>query len=418
MSEGGQSFDEDQQLVLSDRLVRVRTAGADDCVANATLELPLEVNDAGWKLLDLFREPTTPRRAAEDAGLGAEELPRFFDLLQRFVAKALLVPIDEERYLTETGLELSNSARPAYFTLPSRGFLGASTEPGPADFQFVGVPFDFASTRTGAAEGAAAMRSFSETLPCHFDPRSGDFLGMLDLSNGRRLLAGASLRDRGNACLDSCYGFEEVFDSISRTARHVTTLEGLPVFLGGDHSITEPIVRGLVERGPLFLVHFDAHSDLGGYFTGAPHHHGNVMRRLLGIDGVQGMLQLGVRDFEAPWSAPPEKVRQIGAEQLADMSADEILAFVPDDVACYVTFDIDVLDPAYAPATGTPIPGGLDLKLTIAILAALGRSRQICGVDVVELAPNHGNPRLTGASVTRVMLNFLDAIHHRTAGSR
>jgi len=413
MTDGKPSFDEAAPLVLSKRLVRLTKPGVGDCVANATLELPIEINFEGWKILDLFREPTSPRRAARNAGFGSEELPVFYDFIRRFVSKALLVPIDEERYLSEVGLTLMKTDGKELLSPTSTGFLGASGGSGPADFQFIGVPFDFTSTRTGSAEGAASLRLFSESLPCHVDPRGGDFLGLRDLSNGRNLLSGAWLKDRGDATLDNCFGFEEVFETISETVRHVMELEGLPVFFGGDHSITEPIVRELVARGPLYLVHLDAHSDLGDYFVGTPHHHGNVMQRLLRIEGVRGMLQLGVRDLEIPWSRPPSNVRQIGAEQLSELTPSDVLALVPDDVPCYVSFDIDVLDPAYAPGTGTPIPGGLDVKEITGILTAFGRSRTICGTDIVELAPQHGNPALTNASVVRVLLNFLDAVHQK-----
>jgi len=407
------SLDPDQPLTISGRLVAV--PGSPDSVANASLDLPLSVNDEGRKVLALFSGTATPREAAAAAGLDAEEQPIFFEMVEELHRAAALVPPDEDRFLRERGRAL-RSAGQKLFTPPSLGIFAAhpaGTAPGPADFRFVGVPFDLASTRTGSAAGPMALRTMSNMLPCHRAPETGRCLGLLDLADGETKLAGALLEDHGDAVLRHCYSLREVFDAIAEVARHVIDRPGVPVFVGGDHSITGPIVRELAAQTPLFVVHLDAHNDLADHFEGDPHHHGNVMEALRRHPGVEGLLQLGVRGVTAPWWTPPDGVRIIGADQLDSLEPDRVLEQVPEELPCYVTLDIDVLDPAYAPATGTPVPGGLSLARAVKLLAALGTARDVVGIDVVEFAPEHGNEVITHSSVARMLLALLDVVHRR-----
>src|SRR5690606_8329716 len=128
---------------------------------------------------------------------------------------------------------------------------------------------------------------------------------------------------------------------------------------------------------------------------------------------VRGILQIGVRDLAPPWWRSPDRVRQIGARELAWLTAAEVVARVPEGIPCYLTVDIDVVDPAEAPGTGCPVPGGPRLDRVVEIVEELIAARPVIGVDLVELAP-HLDPRgLTTAAAAHLLLRMLDALRRR-----
>jgi len=169
-----------------------------------------------------------------------------------------------------------------------------------------------------------------------------------------------------------------------------------PIFLGGEHSITPPIVRAAAKRYKnLSVLQFDAHADLRDEFTGGKYSHASAMRRVLEITPY--LTQVGVRSYSA------EELREC-PEQIANLitvpmleteiglrkAIEKILDRLTDTV--YVTFDIDAFDPAMAPATGTPEPGGMTWRQAITILYEISRTKNVIGADVVETSPfQNGN---------------------------
>ena len=169
-----------------------------------------------------------------------------------------------------------------------------------------------------------------------------------------------------------------------------------PIFLGGEHSITRPIVQAAAERYKnLSVLQFDAHADLRDEFTGGKYSHASAMRRVLEITPY--LTQVGVRSYSA------EELREC-PEQIADLitvpmleteeglkkAIERILGRLTDTV--YITFDIDAFDPAIAPATGTPEPGGMTWRQATTILYEVSRAKHVIGADVVETAPfQNGN---------------------------
>jgi agmatinase len=170
-----------------------------------------------------------------------------------------------------------------------------------------------------------------------------------------------------------------------------------PFLVGGDHAITLPVLRALARaHGPLAVVHVDAHLDTSGPETwGEPFHHGTPFRHAIaeGLVAKGALFQVGIR---GPWTSAEEDAptrghggRVYSAESVAEWGAeavgDEIRRALEGRLT-YVSFDVDALDPAFAPGTGTPVPGGLTTREAFALLRALGGT-PIAGMDVVEVAP-------------------------------
>ncbi|MDR1384494.1 MAG: agmatinase [Planctomycetaceae bacterium] len=169
-----------------------------------------------------------------------------------------------------------------------------------------------------------------------------------------------------------------------------------PIVLGGEHSITPPIVRAAAEVYPnLSVLQFDAHSDLRDEFTGGKYSHASAMRRVLEITPF--LTQVGIRSYSAvELRECPSQINKritvpmLETEEGLRKAVQKILDSLTDTV--YITFDIDAFDPAYAPATGTPEPGGMTWRQATAILYEVSLAKKVIGADVVEVAPyQNGN---------------------------
>jgi agmatinase len=403
--------DPDRPLVLSRRLVRTRGEGA---ACHVLLGSRVEITERGWDFLESFRKPASPEEVLTRLGVDGQARVEYEREIARFVVAGVLVPPDEEEYLYRHGQTLAEPYRPTIYRSDAP-FLGSERTDGPADFRVVGVPLGQASGSPGAARGARAIREASAALPAHHDPRTGAFLGLFDHAAGRLLLEGARIADQGDIYLERWGAPSESYRSIHDAATEVlATGTGLPVFLGGDHSITEPLVRAVAARkGLLHVVHVDAHTDMSAARDGVPHHHGNVMEVVRHLPSVTGILQIGVRDLGPPWWRAPKNTVTLSTEEARRMPAAEIVRLVPPEAACYVTIDIDVLDPGEAPGTLVPVPGGLRLVELVPILTALGRAREIAAVDLAEVAPDLDRSNLTAKCAVRLLLALMDAVHRR-----
>ena len=182
-------------------------------------------------------------------------------------------------------------------------------------------------------------------------------------------------------------------DQIAAAAREAAGSGKLLVGLGGEHTVSVGFGRGLLEAvgGPLTIVQIDAHSDLRDSYEGTPYSHACIARRLLELDGIDQVLQLGIRSVcteEVQFVREnPQRARVWYAEQVHD---GRWLAEFVQRVRgrrVYLTIDVDGLDPAIVPATGTPEPDGLTWSETLQILRTLADNASIVGMDCVELAP-------------------------------
>jgi agmatinase len=200
-------------------------------------------------------------------------------------------------------------------------------------------------------------------------------------------------------------------ERIERVAREIVSGGKFLVALGGEHSVSAPLVRAVRGKNPgLGVLQLDAHADLRDSFEGSPHNHACVMRRVID-DGVP-LAQVGVRSLTGEERA---LIRELGictvfapeaVGEPVESWIGRVLSALPEDV--YVTVDLDAFDPAVMPATGTPEPGGLDWYRALAVLREVARRKRIVGFDVVELAPIPGNvaPDFLAAKLTYRLLGY------------
>ncbi len=247
----------------------------------------------------------------------------------------------------------------------------------------VGIPTDVAVTnRPGARFGPRAVRSMERIGPYHHVHRSVPF-------SERRV------RDIGDVPFRSRFDQEMVVDDIETRFRTLAKAGVRPLSVGGDHSVTYPVLKALGADRPLACVHIDAHCDTSGEFDGSKFHHGGPFR-LAVLDGVldpERTIQIGIRgNAEFLWEFSYESgMTVVHIEDFQAMGVDAVIEKarqVVGDGPVYVSFDVDGLDPVFAPGTGTPEVGGLTVREAQALLQGLA-GLDVIGGDVVEIAPQY-----------------------------
>ena len=184
---------------------------------------------------------------------------------------------------------------------------------------------------------------------------------------------------------------EEEFDRIYQTVKRESYFQTdkFPIFLGGEHSITPPIVRAAVEcYDTISVLQFDAHADLRDTYTGGKFSHASAMRRVLEI--TPNLVQVGIRSFsEEEYRDCPQQIADLITPRLLRLDMERCIEKILNTLTerVYITIDIDVFDPAFAPGTGTPEPGGLDWFQVTDILCRVCKAKNVIGADVVEVSP-------------------------------
>ena len=198
---------------------------------------------------------------------------------------------------------------------------------------------------------------------------------------------------------------EAMRGAIEAEVRQLAAARVAPMIVGGDHSITLPVLRALAKvNGALAVVHFDAHFDLSGpEIWGDAFHHGTPMRHAIdeGLVEPGQLYQIGVRGPRG--SATDDLIARTqghavySADHVAEHGAKRVAAELRERIAkrpVYITFDVDAIDPAFAPGTGTPVPGGITSREALALVRGLA-GLEICGGDVVEVCPALDHADLT-----------------------
>jgi agmatinase len=265
------------------------------------------------------------------------------------------------------------------------------------DVALIGVPMDLGVTnRPGARFGPRAVRQVE---------RIGPYNHALEVTPQAELRSA----DVGDAPMRSRYSLDSCIEDIFAFFERIKAAGVRPLAVGGDHSITYPILKALGAGAPVGLVHFDAHCDTGGVLDGAKFHHGGPFRQavLAGVLDPERTIQIGIRGAaEYLWEFSYRSgMRVLHIEDVERLGVDGVVAAAREVIGekpAYVSFDVDGLDPAFAPGTGTPEAGGLTPREAQAILHGL-KGMNIIGGDVVEVAPQY-DPTTNTAMVAAQML--------------
>ncbi|NKC13262.1 MAG: agmatinase [Gammaproteobacteria bacterium] len=304
--------------------------------------------------------------------------------------------------------------QPRYTGIPTFMRVPHTPELEGLDIALIGVPFDGGVTnRTGARHGPREIRNQS-SLMRRINQATG--ICPYDLVN---------VADIGDAIVSSPFNLEASLDEIETFFDRVHGAGVVPLSAGGDHSVTLPIMRAIGRDRPVGMVHFDAHCDTGDDYLGSKFHHGAPFRRAveIGVLDPERTVQIGIRggvNDAGIWQFSHDSgMRVIYMDELYSIgikaAVDEARRIVGSGPV-YVSFDVDGLDPVYAPGTGTPEIGGFTSHEAQMMLRGL-QGLNLIGGDVVEVAPpfdQSGYTALTGATMMFEILCVLaDAVARR-----
>lgn len=275
------------------------------------------------------------------------------------------------------------------------GFLGCESSFEQADTVLFGAPFDGTVTfRAGSRFAPAQMRLDSRGLETYSPYQQAD-------------LCDCRVHDLGD--LDLPFGStEKALSQIRETVQGIVAAGKRPFMVGGEHLVTLPAVESLfLKYNDLCVLHFDAHTDLRDEYLGEKLSHANVVRRCWDLLGDGRVFSLGIRSGtreEFDWAAQGH----VSLWKFDLTRLDSALAAIGGR-PCYVTVDLDVLDPAVLPGTGTPEPGGVTFKELLDALCML-RRLHIVGADVVELAPHYDASGASTAAACKTVRELLLAM--------
>jgi guanidinopropionase len=309
-------------------------------------------------------------------------------------------------------------ARPRYAGIPTFFRTPAGESLDDADIGLIGVPFDGGVTnRSGTRHGPRAVREQSSLLRRYSS------------ATGARPFETARVRDLGDCWIEQPYELEGALDEIAAFYAGVVAAGVVPLSVGGDHSISFPILRAAGASRPVGMVHIDAHCDTGDDYLGSRFHHGAPFRRAVeaGVLDPRRTVQIGIRgtvnDPEQWGFSLGSGMRVLPMDEFHDkgwrFAAAEARRVIGDGPA-YLSFDIDSLDPSQAPGTGTPEAGGITALEALRLLREL-RGLDFVGGDLVEVSPPFdvgGITAFNGASVLFEILCLLAEARERRSEIR
>ncbi|MBM86293.1 MAG: agmatinase [Rhodospirillaceae bacterium] len=282
------------------------------------------------------------------------------------------------------------------------------------DIALIGVPFDGGLTnRPGARHGPREVRNLSS---------------MMRLANSSNRIEPYELvriADVGDAYVEKPYHLEPAHDEIQRAFEPIKDAGVTPLAVGGDHSISLPILRVMGRIEPVGLIHIDAHCDTGDEYYGSRFHHGAPFSRAVeeGVLDPERTVQIGIRgtlnDLNQWKFSYDHGMRVIRMDEVRQMGIESVIKEarrVVGDGPTYLSFDIDALDPAYAPGTGTPEIGGFtSYEGQLLVRGLLGVN--LIGADLVEVSPPFDHAHLTSLAGASLMFEILcilaDAVSRR-----
>jgi agmatinase len=412
----------EQSAFMKSACVQVLTSDARATVVGHTLSgRKYALGGDAFRLFDSLGQPTTVAHLREL--LPHLEPSRLAAALEHLQQQQLIVrcteEIDETFQVTALAPTLCNveAFNPAVAVPPRVVFLG--------------VPYGGGNYLSGAtARFPRVVRKYSRRINADFRKTrfvntDGDLFDVdasIDLANLRSLVDDGGIADWGNLFIHPQEYPRHVYDNVQKAAGMLLDRGHIPFVLGGDHSITLPVLQAFAGRVPnLHVLHFDAHTDtydspLDHVFEQrATHGFGNFASHALRLEHVAAFHQIGIRGINnfGVKAHPKQHIHWIAESKRA---AREHRAFdLPADVPWYVTIDIDVLDPAVAPGTASPVPGGLAVPEFLQLLHVLLAGRRVVGVDLVEINPERDRDDVTVQIGLETIVFILNLLHPGSA---
>ncbi|MCE8509456.1 agmatinase [Ruegeria pomeroyi] len=283
------------------------------------------------------------------------------------------------------------------------------------DIGLIGLPWDAGTTnRPGPRHGPRQVRDMSTMIRAQHGV------------SGVRPFEVVNCADLGDVPPNPA-DLSDAMDRITKAVSRVHKAGILPVCVGGDHLCTLPVLRALAADAPLGLIHFDSHTDLfHSYFGGSMYTHGTPFRRAVeeGLLDPARMIQIGIRgtayDSEDRAFAAEQGIRIVTIEELFDRGLKDVMAEarqIAGTGPTYVSYDIDFVDPAYAPGTGTPEVGGPNAFQALQVVRELA-GVNIAGADLVEVSPPFDGSGGTAFLAASILFEMLCVIAPALAASR
>ncbi len=299
-----------------------------------------------------------------------------------------------------------------FLDLPLRADAPDLPDFGGLDIAVVGVPMDLGVTnRAGSRLGPRAVRSVERIGPYH---------------HVHRLVPMAELKaaDVGDVPFRSRYSLESSHEDIEAYFAKLHAAGVTPVAIGGDHSMSLPILKAIGKNRPVGMVHIDAHADTSGPYEGSRFHHGGPFREavLAGVLDPERVIQVGIRgNAEYLWEFSYDSgMTIIHAEDFMRLGVEETIRrirAVVGDGPTYISFDVDSLDPAFAPGTGTPEAGGLQTREAMELVRGCA-GLDIIGGDVVEVAPMYDSTSNTAQAAAQMLFEIFTVVAMARLGRR
>jgi agmatinase len=322
------------------------------------------------------------------------------------------LPDEQERAMTENVGPVDASVNPRYSGIATFARLPRIEDVPRADIAVVGIPFDSGvSYRPGTRFGPSHVRESSRLLR-PYNPAQ-------DVSP----FAIAQVVDAGDIPVNP-FDLTEAVTEVERAALALGEQVQRIVTIGGDHTVALPLLRAVAAKhGPVAVLHFDAHLDTWDTYFGAPITHGTPFRRASeeGLIDLTASCHVGTRGplYSKQDLEDDERLgfSIVSSEYIEEHGVEAGIARILQrigDKPLYVSIDIDVLDPAHAPGTGTPEAGGLTSRELLRILRAL-TSQNIVGADVVEVSPAYDHAQMTGIAASHVVYELVTLLAARLA---
>jgi agmatinase len=288
-----------------------------------------------------------------------------------------------------------------------------------ADVAVLGIPYDAGTGfRPGSRFGPREIRSNSTRYSAWGAWKGGG--GYWDINGKKRMLENTRIVDCGDVDI-AYYDIDRNMGLITDAVKAILDRKALPVLLGGDHSVSFPIVRAFERFAPLDIVHVDAHLDFIDDVDGMKFASGSPLRRMRELGFVRHMTHYGIRDIRSREGDYAEATRRgsriFTREEIRDDGTKAILEKLPELGNVYVTVDVDGFDPSIAPGTGSPTVDGLLYHEVRSLLQGVARKGKVVGFDVVEVSPPVDLHGQTSLLATTLIAEFLGAIFEQRGRS-